>query len=65
MNFELFDPAVARALVGLVAAVALIGLAGIVTLSVPAVRSVARHRTIRRSRHQSLRTYNSHLTHAH
>lgn len=65
MNFELFDPAVARALVGLVAAVALVGLAGVVTLAVPAVRTVARHRSIRRSRHESLRAYYGHPTHAH
>ena len=65
MNFELIDHTVALALVGLVTAVALIGLAGIVTLSVPAVRTVAQHRSVRRSRHQSLRAYYRHVTHAH
>ena len=65
MTFELFDPAVARLLVGLVAAVAFVGLAGVVTLAVPGVRTLAGHRAVRRSRHQSLRAYYAHLTHAH
>jgi hypothetical protein len=65
MTFELFDPTAVRLFAGLVAAVVLVGLAGMVTLAVPAVRSVARHRTERRSRHQSLRAYYRGLTHAH
>ena len=65
MNFELIDHTVALALVGLVAAVALVGLAGMVTLSVPAVRTVTRHRSARRSQQKSLRAYYGHATHAH
>ncbi|RYP89003.1 hypothetical protein EKO23_00795 [Nocardioides guangzhouensis] len=65
MTFELFDPAVVRLFVGLVAVVALVGLVGVATLAAPGVRTLARHRTTRRSRRQSLRDYYGHVTHAH
>jgi hypothetical protein len=62
MSFELFDVRVVTAFVTLVALVAAVGVALVLS---EAVRTVLRHRPVRLARHESVPTYYRGLVHAH